>query len=92
MGAVLEICHPYLPEEDAWSEADLNRLVCHLLVQQLPDEGLAEAVESLAEMCEFYARLPAPHSALPQPAASQPVKAKVASTRVETYPSVLELD
>jgi hypothetical protein len=91
MGAYLEICHPSLPEEDAWSQADLNRLFCHVLIHQLPDEGLGEAVESLTEMCEFYARLPAPYTALPQPA-PQPVKVKLLGTQAETYPSVLDLD
>jgi hypothetical protein len=89
--AFLEICHPSWPEEDAWSEADLNRLGCHVLIQQLPDESLSEAVESLAEMYESYARLPAPYAALPQPA-PQPIKVKSLGTRDETYPSVLELD
>lgn len=91
MEAFLEICHPSSPEEDAWSQADLNRLFCHVLIHQLPDEGLGEAVESLAEMCEFHARLPAPHPTLSQPA-PQPIKVKFLGTRVETYPSVLELD
>jgi hypothetical protein len=48
-------------------EPILQRLLCHALLQLLPDEGLAEAVESLSDMYEFY-RLPryVPPPSLPQ--------------------------
>jgi hypothetical protein len=38
-------------------EPILKRLLCHALLQRLPNEGLNEAVESLFHMNEFY-RLP----------------------------------
>ena|GEM_PF-2206949 len=38
-------------------EPIFKRLLCQALLQQLPDEGLDEAVESLSHMNEFY-RLP----------------------------------
>lgn len=48
-------------------EPILKRLLCHALLQRLPDEGLDEAAESLFHMNEFY-RLPryAPPPALPR--------------------------
>lgn len=48
-------------------EPMLQRLFCHALIQRLPDEGLAEAVQSLVDMNEFY-RLPrfVPPPLLPQ--------------------------
>lgn len=48
-------------------EPILKRLVCHALVQRLPEEGLDEAVQSLIDMNEFY-RLPpyVPPPALPR--------------------------
>lgn len=45
-------------------EPILKRLLCHALLQRLPDEGLDEAAESLFNMNEFY-RLP--HYAPPPP-------------------------
>lgn len=38
----------------ALSEAETYRLLCHALVQGLPDAAFAEAVESLSGMYEFY--------------------------------------
>jgi hypothetical protein len=40
-----------------WPEPIFKRLLCQALLQQLPDEGLDEAVESLSYMNAFY-RLP----------------------------------
>jgi hypothetical protein len=34
------------------------RLFCHLLVDQIPDEGLAETCESLGEFYEYYKPAP----------------------------------
>ncbi|MCK4658421.1 MAG: hypothetical protein KAV82_02775 [Phycisphaerae bacterium] len=36
----------------------IRRVLCHLLVDQVPDQGLTELCESLDEFREFY-RLPA---------------------------------
>lgn len=48
-------------------ELILKRLLCHALLQRLPEEGLDEAAESLFTMNEFY-RLPryVPPPALPR--------------------------
>jgi hypothetical protein len=44
-----------------------GRLACHILLTQLPDEGIPEAVESLGQMYHFY-RVPAMRMpALPAP-------------------------
>jgi hypothetical protein len=32
----------------------LRKLLCHVLVEQLPENGLAEAVESLTGIYEYY--------------------------------------
>lgn len=51
----------------------LKRLLCHVLLQRLPDEGLDEAVESLFQMNEFY-RLPRYVPPAPLPRKSIPVR------------------
>lgn len=54
-------------------EAVLKRLLCHALLQHLPDEGLDEAVQSLFDMNEFY-RLPRYVPPPPLPRKSIPVR------------------
>lgn len=54
-------------------EAVLKRLLCHALLQWLPDEGLDEAAESLFHMNEFY-RLPRYVPPPPLPRKSVPVR------------------
>jgi hypothetical protein len=54
-------------------EPILKRLLCHALLQRLPDEGLDEAVESLLTMNEFY-RLPSYVPPPPLPRKSTPVR------------------
>lgn len=44
------------------------RIVCQFLLSQLPDEGLAEALESLVQMWRFYQAPVVPPPALPAPA------------------------
>lgn len=44
----------------------LERMLAHFLVDQMPDEGLHELVESLANMFDFYARRSTP-APLPSP-------------------------
>ncbi|MHB1426292.1 MAG: hypothetical protein ACYC3I_24265 [Gemmataceae bacterium] len=51
----------------------LQRLLCHALLQCLPDEGLDEAVQSLGDMNEFY-RLPRYVPPPPLPRKSIPVR------------------
>lgn len=55
------------------SEVEAYRLLCHAIVQSLPDAAFKEAVESLSGMYEFYQPVPA----LPATQAMRSVKAKV---------------
>lgn len=41
----------------------IHRLLCHFLIDRIPDEGLPELVESVGGIYEFY-QLPAPTPAL----------------------------
>jgi hypothetical protein len=43
----------------------LSRLLCHALVQMLPEAGLPEAVESLSDMVQFYQNPPPAYRLLP---------------------------
>lgn len=54
-------------------EPILKRLLCHALLQRLPDEGLDEAAESLFHMNDFY-RLPRYVPPPPLPQKSIPVQ------------------
>lgn len=51
----------------------LKRLLCHALLQRLPDEALSEAVQSLFDMNEFY-HLPQSVAPLSLPQKSIPVR------------------
>lgn len=44
------------------------RVACHLLLSQLPDEGMQEALESLVQMWQFHRRPGVRTQALPRPA------------------------
>ncbi|HKI16339.1 MAG TPA: hypothetical protein VKA15_00585 [Isosphaeraceae bacterium] len=50
-----------------------SRILCHLLVSQIPDRGLGEALESLFEMWRFY-REPVPRMIEPPRPQSLPAK------------------
>lgn len=60
-------------DSEELSDSQLRRLLCHALLQRLPDEGLAEAMQSLADMNEFY-RLPRFVPPQPLPQKSIPVR------------------
>lgn len=45
-------CAAPSPEPDG---AEAARARCHILVEQLPSEGLGEAEESLVQVCDHYA-------------------------------------
>jgi hypothetical protein len=57
----------------------LNRLLCHGLVQRLPEDALPEAVESLSEMYKFYR----------QPFLQQPVLPAPTSIPVRMGPAIV---
>ena len=50
------------------------RILCHLLVSQIPDRGLHEALESLFEMWRFY---------------RQPVPTMIEAPRLQSIPAKL---
>jgi hypothetical protein len=62
-------------DSDAWelSESDMQRLVCHAMIQCLDDRGLREAVDSLSDMVRFYQNPPPPYLVVPE-GPSVPVK------------------
>jgi hypothetical protein len=54
--------------EPELSEGDVKRLLCHVLIQHLPEEGLSEAFESLSDMYTFYLMPAPPMKTLAEPA------------------------
>lgn len=73
MQAFFDVCIPIEDGAASLSEGETCRLLCHTLVQNLPDIAFAEAVEALARMYEFYGSSPA----LPAPHSPQSVKATI---------------
>lgn len=65
----------------------MARLLCHALVQKLPESGLAEATESLSEMVKFYLSAPSPCRVLPH---SAPINAEWGQARVRQVFPVTE--
>ena len=63
-----------------------GRLACHILLTQLPDEGIPEAAESLGQMCHFY-RMPVPAIPALRPIA---VPARISGSRVAEVVPVSE--
>lgn len=55
-------------------EPVITRLACHAIIQQLPEEALKEAIESLTETYAFYARPVPPPKPLPPAPKSVPVR------------------
>ena len=49
------------------------RVVCHMLLDQMPEASLREVLESLATIYEFH-RIPLPRPVLPSPPVRVPVK------------------
>jgi hypothetical protein len=73
MQAYFDVCIPENAGELGLSEVEAYRLLCHALVQQLPDAAYTEAVEALTGMYEFYQRVPF----LPEPRPlAEPVRAR----------------
>jgi hypothetical protein len=83
MQAFLDVCVTGETEAISLTEAETYRLLCHVLVQHLPEPAYLEAVEALNGMCAFYRGLPG-YPALPAP---QSVKAKITgSFTAPVYP------
>lgn len=70
-------------------EPVLDRLRCHLLLTQLPDQGVPEALECLADMVGFYENPPPPYRLLPQ---GPPVPVTIGRTIVRPVYPVTEED
>lgn len=60
----IDFCLPEGNDAGALSEAEMYRLYCHVLLQQIPAEGLKETAESLDEMRDFYAAAPVNQNAI----------------------------
>jgi hypothetical protein len=87
MEAFFDVCIPSESEGMSLSPAATYRLLCHVLVQHLPDVAFAEAIESLKGMHEFYRDPPA----LLAPPPSVSVKARVTgSFTAPVYPITAE--
>lgn len=76
--AFVGVCIPEVSSALELNNAQTSRLLCHFLVQHLPDLAFEEAIESLAGMYEFYRESP---PELPAPLQNPSVKARV----METY-------
>ncbi len=59
MEAFFDVCIPNESEGISLSPAATYRLLCHVLIQHLPEVAFAEAIESLKGMYEFYGDSPA---------------------------------
>ena len=59
MEAFLDVCIPSEREGMSLSPAATYRLLCHVLIQHLPDVAFGEALEALKGMYEFYGNSPA---------------------------------
>ncbi len=87
MQAFFDVCIPGESGILSLSEMDAYRLLCHALVQHLPDMAFGEAVEALTGMYEFYRNSPT----LPAPPSPRSVKARVTgSYTVPIYPILEE--
>ena len=86
MHAFLDVCLPGQSAAFTLSETDMYRLLCHAIVQQLPDVAFQEAVESLTGMYSFYQNSPALLDSPPTPY----VKAKITGSYVAPVYPVME--
>ena len=89
-GARVEIApNVRLPELESQLQPLFLRLLCHCLVEQVPDRGLQEVHESLHGLRDYYSALiaqPLPPEALPH------VRQLEASIGQRLEPSPFELD
>ncbi len=84
MHVFLGLCVPEYGEEFHMTNYETSRMVCHLVIQNLPDSAMGDAVESLKGMYEFYRD---PPLAIPVTARNPPVKATVSrSYTAPVYP------
>jgi hypothetical protein len=85
MQAFVGVCVPEEADGLQLSEAQMSRLFCHFLLQQLPDLAFEEAVDSLTGMYEFYRESLTALPALTPP--NQSVKARITGTHTApVYP------
>jgi hypothetical protein len=52
--AFFDVCMPVGGDDFSLSETDTYRLLCHAMVQGLPEAAFGEAIESLVGMYDFY--------------------------------------
>lgn len=57
MSAYFDVC-VHDRNSFAFSEIDAYRLLCHALIQSLPDAAMAEATESLSDLQDYKPLLP----------------------------------
>jgi hypothetical protein len=58
MEAFFDVCVPSEGQEGQLSQDAAYRLLCHVLVQHLPEAAFGEAFEALNGMYEFYQERP----------------------------------
>ena len=70
-------------------EPVLDRLRCHFLLTQLPDQAVPDAMECLADMVGFYENPPPPYRLLPQ---GPPITGTIGETIVRPVYPVTDLE
>lgn len=85
MQAFVGVCAPEDPDGSIQlSEAQTARLLCHFMVQRLPDAAFDETVETLAGMYDYYRES---RPALPAPESTQSFSAVISGGYTEpVYP------
>lgn len=86
MQAFFDMCVPGENGTFSLSQAETYRLLCHSLVQHLPETAFGEAVEALTGMYDFYRY----STAIPAPALPHSVKARVTANYTAPVFPVLE--
>jgi hypothetical protein len=79
MQAFFDVCLPSDGKAFSLSEPEMYRLLCHVLVQRLPDKAFEEAIESLSELHQFHTASVIPSQSLP---ASRGIPGQVGATYV----------
>jgi hypothetical protein len=69
----------------------VSRLLCHALIQHLPDAALPDAIESLTSDYEMHEARKALPKSLPEPG-KKTIKARLGERRFATLPPIIEID